>query len=76
MTREGGFSNADDLLALREEIRDEKNRDDANDAKLKEIVAELNGIDCRLILCSKNIGAWLNVWGTMEWFQTQMRKIN
>ena len=66
MTRVGELSNYYQLLALREERRDrQKIQDDVNDAKLKELVEDLDVNDRRLILCAKNIGAWLNVWGTM-----------
>ena len=60
------FFNGDQLLALREERHDgKKNWYDVNDAKLKEIVTNLNGTDHCLILRTKNIGAWMNVRGTM-----------
>ena len=59
---EGVFSNANHLLALREEIRDgQENRDDVNDAKLKGLVRDLNGTDHRLILREKSTGAWMKV---------------
>ena len=51
---EGVFSNGNHLLALREERRDgKKNWDD------------VNGTNHCLILRAKNIGAWLNVRGTI-----------
>ena len=59
---EGEFSNADHLLALREERCDgQKNQDDVNGAKLKKLVADLDYTDRRPILRSKNTVAWLNV---------------
>ena len=65
VTGEGAFSNANHLLKFREERRDgQKNRDDANDAKLKELVADLDTTNRRLIIHAKNTGAWLNVRGT------------
>ena len=65
VTGEGVFSNGFHLLALREESLDgKKNWYDVNDAKLQEIVTNLNGSDHCLILRAKNIGAWLNVQGT------------
>ena len=51
MTGGGEFSNADHLLALREESCErQKNRDDANDAKLKGLVGDLIGTNWILIL--------------------------
>ena len=38
------------------------NRDDFNDAKLNQLFADLNRNDLRLILNSKNTGAWMNIW--------------
>ena len=56
------FSNADHLLALREEIHDKhKKWDDVNDSKLKELVTDLDETDHRLIICAINIGDWINV---------------
>ena len=58
------FSNGDQLLALREEILEEKkNRYDVNGNKIEEIVTNLNGTDNCLIVRAKNIGAWMNIWG-------------
>ena len=63
---ESAYFNANRLLALREEIHDrQKNRDDVNDFKLKELVVDLNSTDRRLIICAKNTGAWLNIKVTM-----------
>ena len=60
MTREGELANADHLLALMEERRHgQRSRDDVNDAKLKELVEDLDGTNRRLILRAKNTGAWL-----------------
>ena len=50
---------------LREERRDgQKIRDDFNDVKIKELVADLDGPGHRLILSAKNTSAWINVRGT------------
>ena len=38
--------------------------EDVNDAKLKELVSDLDSTDHCLILRDKNTGAWLNVRGT------------
>ena len=66
MTGEGKFSNADHLLVLREERYDgQKIRDYTNDAKLKDLVSDLDSADQLVILRAKNTGAWLNVQGTM-----------
>ena len=66
MTGEGEFSNANQLLMLREERHDgQEKRDDVNDAKLKELVTYLNSTDRSLILRAKNTGVWLNVRGTV-----------
>ena len=53
---EGAFSNADHLLALREERRDgQKIRDGVNSAKLKDLVADLNSADrCIILSAIKN----------------------
>ena len=65
VTEGGKFSNADHLLVLREERREgQKNRYDANDAKIKVLVGYLIGINRRLILRAKNTGSCLNVRGT------------
>ena len=65
VTGEGEFSTADHFLTLREERRDgQKRRDDANGAKIKELVDDLKAPDHRLILRTKNTGSWLNVRGT------------
>ena len=56
---------ANNLLAIREEMHDgQKIRDDANGAKLKELVKDIEAPNCHLILCSNNIGSWLTVQGT------------
>ena len=50
----GELSNTNRLLALREERHDgQKNRNDANDAKLKALVGDLIGTNRRLIIRSK-----------------------
>ena len=55
------FSNADRLLALREESRDgQENRDDFNDAKLRGLVRDIDSTDPHIILRTKVIGSWLN----------------
>ena len=62
---EGYFYNAYNLLVFREERRDgQKIRDEVNDAKLKEIVADLDGNNRHIILRSKETGNWMNIWGT------------
>ena len=58
---EGKFSNADHLMALREERRDKQIWYYVNDAKLKELITDLDETDLFLILHSKSTGAWLNV---------------
>ena len=66
MIGEGAFSNANHILALSEERRDgQKIRDDVNSAKLKNLVADLDWANWRLIIRAKNIGAYLNVRGSM-----------
>ena len=65
VTGGGELSNANHLLELREERGDgQKNRDDANDTKLKGLVGYLTGANWRIIPPSKKTGAWLNVRGT------------
>ena len=65
VTGEGEHSNADHLLALSEEMRDgQKIQDYVNNAKIKELVVDLDVTDRRLILHAKNTGAWTNVRGT------------
>ena len=52
-------------MALREEVWDvQKNQEDTNDATLKGLVGYLISTNRRLILRTKNIGAFLNVQGT------------
>ena len=41
-----------------------KKWDDANDARLKELVKDIEASDRRLVLLAKNTGSWLNVRGT------------
>ena len=66
MKGECKFFSANHLLSLREERCDgQKNWDDVNDTKIKELVADLLSADRRLILRTKNIGAWQNVKGNM-----------
>ena len=56
------FSNAYHLLVIREERCDgQKIRDDVNDAKLRNLVVDLNSSDRRLILQSNNTGACMNL---------------
>ena len=58
----GAFSNRDHVMSLIEERHDkQKNRDDADDAKLKGLAGYLIGSDRRLILRAKNARAWMNV---------------
>ena len=58
------FYDTDCLLALREEIHyGQKIWDDVNNAKLKELVADLKGTDCCLVLRAKNTDAWMNIQG-------------
>ena len=65
VTGEGEFSNSDSLLELREGRRDgQKIRYDVNNAKLKELFADLDATNCRLILCVKNTDVWLNWYST------------
>ena len=65
MTGGWEFSNTDHLLVLRKERRDgQKERDDANETKLKGLVWDLKGTNRRLILQVKNTGVWLIVRGT------------
>ena len=65
MTGGGAFSNSDHLLAIREERHGgQENRDGIKNAKLKEIVADLNSSNHFWILRAKNIGAFLNVRST------------
>ena len=60
------FSTADHLLVLREERRDnQKIRYDANWSKLKGLVRYLEVLDHRIIICAKNLGYWMTVWGTI-----------
>ena len=59
------FSTADNLLALREERRDgQKIQDDANVAKLKGLVDDLEASDRRLIIRAKKKGYYLTLRGT------------
>ena len=39
--------------------------DGVNKVKLKELVTDLYRTGRRFIICTKNIGAWMNVWDTM-----------
>ena len=52
------------LILLREKISDKKIRYDANDAKLKGLVNDPEEPGSRLILCAKNTGYWMTIWGT------------
>ena len=49
----------------RKELRT-KIRDETNEVKLKGLVKELEALDCRLILRTKNTYSWMNVRGTSE----------
>ena len=58
ITGETSFSTANNVLDLREEIRyRQKIRDDINEAKLKLLVKELEALERRLIICTKNTGS-------------------
>ena len=62
MMGEGELFTTNQLLENREDRRDEKEiQDDANNAKFKELVENLEASNCRLILHTKNIGSWLTV---------------
>ena len=64
ITGERGFSTAGHPLVLREESRDGKNIwYDANKAKLKGLVKDLEALNRRLIFHTKKTGSWLTVWG-------------
>ena len=66
VTREGAFSTTNHLLALREDMTDRQKRWDAvNNSKVKGLVNDIEASDCCLILCTKNIGSWMKVQGTM-----------
>ena len=43
-----------------------KIEDDANQAKIKVLVKDLEALDRRLIVCAKNTGSWLTIRGTVE----------
>ena len=61
----GEFYKNNNILALREETcNKQKNQDDTNDTKLKGLVRYLDITNHRLILYTKNTGAWMNVRGT------------
>ena len=63
---EGEFSNAGQLLNLREERRDrQKIWYDVNSAKLKEISEDINRIDHCLIPHTRNTGVCINLWVAM-----------
>ena len=64
VTGGGELSNANYLMELREERgAGQKNRDNANDTKLKGLVGYLIGANWRIIPPSKKTGAWLNIQG-------------
>ena len=66
MMGESQLFTADNLLAFREEMSDiQKRRDEANAANIRGLVKNLKAHEPRLILCAKNTGSWLTVWGTM-----------
>ena len=55
----------DHLLDLREARRDGQNiQDDANIAKLRKLINDLEATDHRLILCAKNTIYWMTGWVT------------
>ena len=63
VTGASNFLTADHLLALKEERHNRKKiGDDANDAKLKVLVEELEETDRRLILRAKNTGSCMTIW--------------
>ena len=65
VTEVGAFSDSDHLRMLGEERRDsQKDRKVANKTKLKGLVRDLKGTNRRLILQTKNTGAWMRVHGT------------
>ena len=71
VTGGGAFSNADHLRTLGEESRDgQKDRDVANETKLKGLVRYLKGTDRRLILRAKSTGAWMSVRDTTAWMKS------
>ena len=60
------LSNAEHLLVLREERRDkQKNRDDVNGAKIKDLIRDLDTTNQSLILHAKCTGSWVNVHSNM-----------
>ena len=65
VTGEGAFSNANHLLALREEMCDrQKIWYVVNDSKIKDLVVDLDSPDQWLTICAKNKGVCMNVGGT------------
>ena len=66
MTGDGAFSNTDLLLELMKEWLDvQKNQDGVKNAKPNQLVADLNGTHCCLIICTKNTCDWLIIQGTL-----------
>ena len=66
VTGERALSTTNHLLVISEERCDgQKIQDDANEAKLKELVKDHEKLDRRLILCAKNTGEWTTLWGNM-----------
>ena len=58
MTGEGAFFNVDHFLVLRKERHErQKNQDNVNDSKHKELFTDLDGTNPRLILRAKHTGA-------------------
>ena len=69
VTGKGKFSTVYNLLALREESHDgQKSQDDANGAKIKGPVDDLESPDWRLIIFANNTCYWLSVQGTIVIF--------
>ena len=67
VTGRGKLSTTNHPLEIREERRDrQKIWDDANNAKLKEIVDIIKATDCRLIIRARNTGSWLTIRGTID----------
>ena len=64
ITENKAVSTAKHLLDLREERRDKKIQYGANKEKIKGLVKDLEAFERCLILCVKNTGSWLTVWGT------------
>ena len=65
MTEGEELSNAEHLRTLREEMRDgQKDREVANETKLKGLIRDLKGTENRLIIQAKSTYTWLSARGT------------